>query len=569
MSRPLKLSLAALAVLAAMTTVPTLAGATVYCVDAAGSLKTAKGIDPSCETAQTSIGAALNAAAAHAGEDTVLVGPGSYTLPAKPGGGAEVEYENTNAGNLLHLRGIERPHLTLGSTLDNQTGIKVEATAGSTVEGLRLTIPPNADGTSDRAITLGGLGGVVGRDLFVDGPNATNAVGVALTAEGRLSRSTVDLPRDGVDANAAVSASSGNANIDTSTLRASEALRASASIYKVERSTLVGNRGVTIDSGTIELLDSLIELDPAEGLFGVELANYNPGSAALHAVVDGTTIVGGNSATKGIRVQADNGTETADATITDTILANEGVPLEVRADNGRTAKATVSYSAYELADVVQTGDIDGTGAKGLAELSQGGIVLGDPGFVDAAAGDYRLAPTSQLLDAGDPAAVPGGALDLAGSPRAVSATACPVAAGRQDIGAYELVPNCPPPGGEVGGGSTGGAANGGDGGSGGGADPGPPAQQPPASRKAPRTTISGKHLVTASGKRGKVVLTLGADQSGASFRCSVDGKAFKPCRARFVLHLPPGKHTVKVVATTAGLADPTPAKLVVRVAAAP
>jgi hypothetical protein len=563
MPRPLKLSFAVFAVLAALTVAPTVAGATVYCVDAAGSLKTAKGIDPSCETAQTSIQAALNSAAMQAGEDTVLVGPGSYTLPAKPGGGAEVEYVNTNSGNLLHLHGIERPHLTLGSTQESQTGIKVEATAGSTVEGLRLTIPPNVDGTSDRAITLGGLGGVVGRDLFVDGPEATNAVGVVLTADGRLSRSTVDLPRDGADANAAVSASSGNANIDTSTLRASDALRASASIYKVERSTLVGNRGVTIDSGTIELLDSLVELDPAEGAFGVELANYNPGSAALHAVVDGTTIVGGNSLTKGIRVQADNGTETADATITNTILANEGVPLEVRADNGRTAKAAASYSAYDLADVVQTGDIDKTGAKGLAEAVQSGIVFGDPGFVNAAGGDFRLAPTSQLIDAGDPAAVPAGALDLAGAPRAVSATACPVAAGRRDIGAYELVPNCPPPGGEMGGGSTGG----GNGGSGGGADPGPPAQEPPISRKAPRTTIAGKRLVTASGRRGKVVLTLGADQPGASFRCSVDGKAFKPCGARLVLHLTPGKHTVKVVATTAGVVDPSPARIVVRVVA--
>jgi hypothetical protein len=71
----------------------------------------------------------------------------------------------------------------------------------------------------------------------------------------------------------------------------------------------------------------------------------------------------------------------------------------------------------------------------------------DPAFVDAAGGDYHLAPSSPMIDAGNPAAPPAGTLDLDGDPRVMEGDgACPVDPVR-DIGADEFAAseaNCAP-----------------------------------------------------------------------------------------------------------------------------
>ncbi|HET9592447.1 MAG TPA: plastocyanin/azurin family copper-binding protein [Solirubrobacterales bacterium] len=51
-----------------------------------------------------------------------------------------------------------------------------------------------------------------------------------------------------------------------------------------------------------------------------------------------------------------------------------------------------------------------------------------------------------------------------------------------------------------------------------------------------------------------------ATTPGATFRCSLDGKAFKACRSPYTTpSLKPGRHTVRVAAVANGLTDPTPA----------
>ena len=54
--------------------------------------------------------------------------------------------------------------------------------------------------------------------------------------------------------------------------------------------------------------------------------------------------------------------------------------------------------------------------------------------MDAATGDYRLAPGSPLIDAGDPATLAG--LDFAGNPLIADGNGDGIA--RRDVGAYEL-----------------------------------------------------------------------------------------------------------------------------------
>lgn len=60
-----------------------------------------------------------------------------------------------------------------------------------------------------------------------------------------------------------------------------------------------------------------------------------------------------------------------------------------------------------------------------------GNIGGDPMFVDGAAGDYHLLPTSPCIDAGDSMAVAAGAEDIDGGPRVIGAAV--------DIGADEFV----------------------------------------------------------------------------------------------------------------------------------
>ncbi|MBN1671441.1 MAG: chitobiase/beta-hexosaminidase C-terminal domain-containing protein, partial [Kiritimatiellae bacterium] len=70
--------------------------------------------------------------------------------------------------------------------------------------------------------------------------------------------------------------------------------------------------------------------------------------------------------------------------------------------------------------------------SGTSQLDGTDAVLNiqvDPEFVDVAAGDFRLKPTSPCIDGGDSTIVAAGARDLAGNPRVMGA--------RVDMGAYE------------------------------------------------------------------------------------------------------------------------------------
>ena len=179
--------------LAALFALPGSAGATVFCVDTTpGVLVDNDSIDPSCEAPQGTILSALLGAQGQAGTDTVLVGPGSYTLPNAPNE-AEVHYASSDA---VHLRGIGNPHLTMGGTAGLQSGVKIFAGDGSSVEGLSLTIPANADASGDWGFEIGGWinGQVLARDLHVDGPTATNASAFILNHGANLVDSAVQFP---------------------------------------------------------------------------------------------------------------------------------------------------------------------------------------------------------------------------------------------------------------------------------------------------------------------------------------------------------------------------------------
>ncbi|HKZ14379.1 MAG TPA: hypothetical protein VJL81_11085 [Solirubrobacterales bacterium] len=545
--------LGALGVLFAL---PGMAGATVFCVDTTpGVLVDNDSIDPSCEAPQPTILSGLAAAQNQAGPDSVLIGPGSYTLPSAPNA-SEVSYASEG---VLHLRGIGNPHLTMGSTVGLQSGISIFAGNGSSVEGLSLTIPANADIAADWGLEIGGVGAsvVLARDLHVDGPAASNAQGIELGTGGKLVDSTVKLPEVASPTNTAVIASSGDVTLLDDEITADVGITGSGNTVTVERSRITAWWGAQTDGGALVVRDSLIQVEKRNSAVGIKLANDNNSFSTILGTIENDTIVGGEGFnTAGIRVQADQTQETANATIADTVISGPAHALEVWSDAEREAKATVLYSNYDPAKVNINTNLDGSGTSGTSTYLPTSVTNLVPGFVDPVGGDFHLAAGSALIDGGDPAAPAIGALDRDGDARAIAGT-CGAAA-RRDIGADEFDPGCAPAGGEGGGGAAGGS---GEGIAGGGTG------SIAASPVVPDTTIAlrGKHRVTASGKSAKVTVAIGSTVAGASYRCRVDGKAWRACSATTTLRLKPGKHKVAAVAATAAGVDPTPAIVRVRV----
>jgi len=540
------------------------ASATVYCVDdTPGELADNGSVDASCETGKATIAEAVTAANSHAGADSVLIGPGEFTLA--PSGNIGVYYYSTEAANTLVLRGsgAGKTHLTMGSTSGYSTGLWLYAPAGSKVGDLELTIPANSDGMGDVGAII--ASGLVAEDLVVDGPAATNATGVRLGAgTPSLRHSTVEMPIAASPTdNAVASTDSGATKVVDSWVSGDMGAVGSGGTVTVERTTVDARIGVTTDSGAIVVRDSLIQLGNRNSSTGVNAANFNASNSPIQATVDGVTIVGGASNSVGVRAQADNGEEATSVTVTSTEIEGPLRPLQVLADKGRTASLSVSHSNLDAALVQVNGDLAAGGETGTAHYEETEVTDLAPGFADAAAGDYRLAEGSALIDRGDPAAPPAEELDLDGRARALSGTCAAAVAPRRDVGAYELAPSCAEEAASPqGGGSEDPAGPGGSSPSGSTADPGAGTN----AAVPPETAIKGPRRIATAGKWARVSLRLSALGEASGFRCEIDGKA-RACGEALALRLKPGRHTIRAWALGPAGADPSPARIVVRVVA--
>jgi hypothetical protein len=602
--RPIALLLVAPVILLAGLALPPAAGAVVYCVPD-------NTIDPYCETAQGTIAAALAAAEASVTvEDTVRIGAGSYSE-------AGLLY-NSGGANVIHVigAGTTMTALTIPNTTGNVTGLLIAAPSGSTLEGVTMTIPANADANGDKGVWL--TDATLGQNLVVDGPLASNATGVDLDASASLVNSTVDLPFAS-PGNRAVLLGNATTTISDLTLHANTGVRHGGTGYTatVERSTIEASTdGVSLDSGAIVVRNTVIDLGTGINAVGVQAANFNMGTDSITATLDGVTIVGGGTNSIGVQAQGDSDAtvplnepgdmttdgETATATVTNTVISGPTTSVAVQADRGETATLSIDYSNYS-APTIQTNDLGAGGGTGTATLTETNHTTLSPGFVSAT--DFHLASGSALIDIGDPAAPPGGALDLDGDDRELDGTNDCVS--RRDIGAEELLSASPTA--AIASGPAEGAAienstptfaftssracapafrcslDGADP----VACPTPFAVNPAlgdgahtfavqalgelgdagtatsrtfsVDTTAPQTTIQGPRRVRTRRRRARARFTLGAGEGGASFECKLDRGPFVPCSSPFrTPRLLRGRHTLKVRATDPlGHMDATPA----------
>jgi hypothetical protein len=504
---------------------PAFASALTYCVptDAA---------DASCTAGQgkATIQDALTAAQTNPGADTVHIDAGSYSE-------AGLLYFTNTATNTVAIEGegTAQTLLTYPDSTGLVTGLAVFAPAGSSVHDLAMTMPAN-DGNVDRGIDLGNA--AAGHHLLVNSAATSNAVGIRLLGSGSLSDSSVDLPFAN-PSNEALLGSGVTATAQRLDLHANHGVgfSGSGSTLTVNRATIeASSTGVNLDSGTVVLRNSLIDLGSNIGAVGVQSANFNNSTSANAAVLEGDTIVGGGTNSTGVQARGDSDAtpptgepgdtntdgESSTVTVSNTILFGQTRSLRVEADRGETATMTTSYSNYDSSTKLVTSDLTPGGGTGTATLTETNQTNLTPGFVSST--DFHLASTSALIDLGDPAHPAPGDLDIDGNSRELlGKDGC---GPRRDIGADEFVPLSPPT-----------------------VLPCPPET----------SILSGPSGPTSD---STPTFTFESSEAASTFKCKIDNGTFDDCTSPFtpVTSLADGPHTFEVKAIDADTnEDPTPA----------
>jgi PKD domain len=386
------------------------ASATTYCVPSTSL--TCSG------TPQATLQLAMTAASS--GDNTIQLGPGQFTAPAQGG----FEWVGSSPSNLLHIVGAGQGSTTLapagGGPFADDTTLLVRGTApGSTISNLSVLAP---------SATSNGIGMDL-RNVAFDHVTVTP---VATAAPGTLALAATTQPVSGTDCtlaggtgttSLAVFDTSAPVSLTRCTLTGSGGVEGElgGSSLTIAGSRIAPATDDAVDAmGNLTLDDDLITL-PVGGVQVGVLAAHSSGSATTQAI-RGVTIVTGPG-DFGVLLASSGGPIAV--LVDSSVVAGPGAAFE---NNGGIPSATLQafYSDYASLG----------GGPITAGPAQSDLTV-DPGFLNAAAGDYRLAPTSALIDAGDVSALGPSepTTDLAGAPR--------IAHGRRDIGAFEYGYNAP------------------------------------------------------------------------------------------------------------------------------
>ncbi len=362
--------------------------------------------------------AAIAAAAAHGGPDRIEIGPGTFPFPA--GGTPVVEPGN----DVTEVVGAGRDATILTGGPSDAFALEVEH-PGTVVSDLGIALPAGVD---SRGVKLDGAG-IVGRRIDVEGPHATSSSeGVGITSGAKLEDARVLLPVDNASDGIYVYGS-GGATLDRVTLTAGYGLRVNSAdaLTTVTRSRLkAGYRVAYIQSpNELDISDSLLENTTGSyETVGVDAST--DGKTTLAVVTRSTLVTPGSHPL--VDVRSYTAGSLAKAVVRGSALVGNGAPFGHPQTVG-TASVDVDRSAFRSGYAPAPSDDVGTHNLGTPS-----------GFVDPAAGDYRLRFDSPLVDAGG-LALPSSPFDLDGGQRAVDGKGDGTP--QTDLGAFEYQRRAP------------------------------------------------------------------------------------------------------------------------------
>jgi len=406
------LSIAATATIA--LSVPAVASATDYCIQTGCGGTNVNGLQEALDEAQKSTDA-----------DRVFLGAGVYTSQSSFG----FKYNGTGPveiiGNSLNDTVLTAP---LGAT----AVLTMKGGVGSSVHDVTIKLPQYSNG--DGLYTSNAARRIYVTDEY---EQSHPRRGVTLVSGGTLEDSEVRLVRE--PNTTAVELGLGGGTVRRSIASAGTGVMSRYGDGKIEGSSVTGTEfGVRALANVTTVRSTAIHLIGGNGT-GIR-ADTQTASTTLNA--DGVTVtapplpdVVGVSATTALAPA-----QSARVKLTNSILRGGGKPLFAQSTGTGEAIVAASYSDYDPGFDTSSGP-----NASLAEANVSNV--GDAGFVAWDYANYRLLPTSKLVDAGDPATAQG--VDLDGNPLVADGDGDGNA--RRDMGAFEL-PSAGPGGGGPGGG---------------------------------------------------------------------------------------------------------------------
>ncbi len=465
--------------------------------------------------------------------DTVTVAPGTYLDPATLGGSQSLVASGTTANTTLGTLYINGTGTVSGFTIKGNalyTSAAVQFGAAGTLTG-NVVDPVEAVG---RAVSIepgSGSPTVSGNVITDDGSGSETAIFVNTDGSPSIQGNTISGFATGIDEGRGSATIRGNDisgihNASTNGVAINLSFAGTSSVVPliagnhlhspVPAGTSSSPRGVFSDvSGTTgQLFGATLRHNVIDG-FGVAVhaGNTSPTSFTM----DGDLVTGSYS---GINAVAESsGTGRGAITATNVTLAGNETDISVLQTNLTLRSSIVedaifAYSTAACTITTSRGPTLTGGGNGCTGFQ----TTAGPGFADAAAGNYHLASSSAMIDAGDNSLTHAESVDIDGDPRKVpklcGGTALP------DIGADEYSPDCTPP----------------------------------------ETTITSGPAEGSSAV-GASSFSFSSNEAGSSFVCSLDGVPFTSCTSPTTYGgLALGPHAFRVRATdSSGNNDPTPA----------